>query len=297
MTSLIPRITLALTFASGFVFASRALAQEAPPSLLGSETATTGKEDVATAGFQAPVALPEESRDATELKLSAGGLLAGGNAESIAASTAAKGRARRDSNQVEGALAANYGRATPEGSSAMETNVENLQGKLRYDRFITDEIALFVALTGLRDRFQGLDMRLNLDPGVAYYFIDVEKHRLWVEIGYDYQYELRREDAVADAAAAGTPIERSEDQHAARLFLGYENNLSDAFAFDTGLEYLQPFEETEGWRLNWNVGISSAIGGNFSLAVTFLLRYDHAPLPGIKETDYTTALSLVYQLI
>lgn len=278
-------------------FALRAHAQEAPASLLKSDTATTGKEDVATAGFEAPAAKPEESKDASEMKLSAGGMLAGGNSQSLAATIATKGRVRREANQLDGAIAANYGRSAPEGEDKTETTVENLQGKLRYDRFLTDEVALFLALSGLRDRFQGLDVRLNLDPGIAYYFIDAERHRLWAEIGYDYQFELRREDAVVAAAAAGTPIDRSDDQHAARLFLGYENNLSESFAFDTGLEYLQPFTGTEGWRVSWNVGISSAIGGNFSLATTFLLRYDHDPLPGIKNTDYTTALSLVYQLL
>lgn len=279
------------------VFALHAHAQEAPAGLLKADAASTGKEDVATAGFEAPAAKPGEGKDASELKLSAGGMLAGGNAQSLAATTAAKGRVRRDANQLDGAIAANYGRSAPEGQDKTETTVENLQGKLRYDRFLTDEVALFLALSGLRDRFQGLDIRLNLDPGVAYYFIDQDKHRFWAEIGYDYQFELRREEAVVAGAAAGTPIDRSDDQHAARLFLGYENNLSEAFAFDTGLEYLQPFTGTEGWRLNWNVGISSAIAGNFSLATTFLLRYDHDPLPGIEKTDYTTAVSLVYQLL
>ena len=67
--------------------------------------------------------------------------------------------------------------------------------------------------------------------------------------------------------------------------------------FDTGLEYLQAFKDTENYRINWDLGITSRIGGNFSVATTLNLRYDHNPLPGVKTTDVTSALSLVYQLL
>ena len=49
--------------------------------------------------------------------------------------------------------------------------------------------------------------------------------------------------------------------------------------------------------MNWDAGLTSAIGGNFSLSTTFSLKYDHAPLPAVKELDTSTAVSLVYQLL
>jgi len=273
-----------------------AKAQEEPKSLLGGETATKGSEDVATAGFEASAKV-EESPDTLEIKLSAGGLSSGGNAESLALTAASKLHYRHDKNQLSGAVVGNYGRARPAGAAASETTVENLQGKVRYDRFITKRVALFGAVSALTNRFLGLDYRLNFDPGIAYYFVDEAKHRAWAEIGYDLQYDLRRDDAIAAALAAGTPLDKAEVSHNGRLFLGYENNLSDTFALDTGLEYLQRLSETENWRLNWDLGLTSNIAGNFSLATTFNLRYDNNPLPGIEKTDYTTALSLVYQLL
>jgi putative salt-induced outer membrane protein len=66
---------------------------------------------------------------------------------------------------------------------------------------------------------------------------------------------------------------------------------------DTGLEYLQWLAETERWRLNWDAGLSSSIAGRFSMATTFSLKYDHAPLPGVKDLDLVTALNLVYTLL
>jgi putative salt-induced outer membrane protein len=280
----------------GSTLATPVLAQEEPKSLLGGEKATAGSEDVATSGFEA-VAKAEESPDTLEIKLSAGGLSTGGNAESLALTAASKLHYRHDANQLSGAVVGNYGRAKPAGAASTETTVENLQGKVRYDRFITKRVALFGAVSILTNRFLGLDYRLNLDPGLAYYFVDEAKHRMWAEMGYDLQYDLRREDAIAASIAAGTPLDRSEVSHNGRLFVGYENNLSDTFALDTGLEYLQRLSETENWRLNWDLGLTSNIAGNFSLATTFNLRYDHNPLPGIEKTDYTTAISLVYQLL
>lgn len=287
---------IALGSMLGVALPSPALAQEEPKSLLTGDKATAGSEDVATTGFEA-VAKAEESPDTLEIKLSAGGLSTGGNAESLALTAAGKLHYRHDANQLSSAIVGNYGRAKAAGAASTETTVENLQGKIRYDRFITKRVALFVAVSALTNRFLGLDYRLNLDPGLAYYFIDEAKHRLWGEIGYDLQYDLRREDAIAASLAAGTPLDASELSHNGRLFLGYENNLSETFAFDTGVEYLQRLSETENWRLNWDLGLTSNIAGNFSLATTFNLRYDHNPLPGIEKTDYTTAISLVYQLL
>jgi putative salt-induced outer membrane protein len=162
---------------------------------------------------------------------------------------------------------------------------------------LTSNVAAFIALSGLRDRFQGLDLRLNLDPGLALYFVEVPKHRFWLEAGYDFQYDLRRRSAIREARAENIFLDRAETRHSLRGFLGYENNLSESVTFDTGFEYLQALAETENSRINWDVGLTSRIQGNFSVAVTFNLRYDNNPLPGVEKTDYTSALSLVYQVL
>src|SRR5690606_42098848 len=57
------------------------------------------------------------------------------------------------------------------GSDERETNVENLQAKARYDRFLSDRLTAFAAVSALRDRFQGLALRTNFDPGLAYYIV------------------------------------------------------------------------------------------------------------------------------
>jgi putative salt-induced outer membrane protein len=280
------------------IFTSAAWADDLPAGVMKTQQATKGTESVATSGFESKASIkPEESKDALELKLSAGGVAASGNSRSLAITSSGKFRVRRESNQLTVAMAQNYGRAatTPEADTAV--SVENYQGKTRYDRFLSGGFAVFVAMSGLRDRFQGLDLRLNLDPGVAYYFVDEAKQQLWAEVGYDFQYDFRRADKVLEAFNKGTPIEKAETRHSGRIFLGYSNTLNKAVTLDTGLEYLQALSQTENWRLNWMVGLNSQIGGDFSIATTFNLKYDNNPLPGVKNTDTTTAVSLVYSLL
>lgn len=281
----------------GFFFPSPARAQGAPAGVMKQDSATSGKTDVATEGFATAAANGDAPTDATEVKVQAGGLSASGNSRSLALTATASGRARRGANEVSAAAAANYGRSAAKPSDSMQTTIENFQGKLRYDRFVSERFALFISLTGRRDRFQGLNLRMNLDPGAAYYFVQRPKQQLWGEAGYDFQYDIRRDDAIDAALADGTILAKTKTRHSARLFAGYRNSLNEAVTFNTGVEYLQALPDTEFWRLNWDAGLTAALAAKFSLAVTFSLRYDNQPLPGIKSTDTLTALNLVYRLL
>jgi putative salt-induced outer membrane protein len=157
-------------------------------------------------------------------------------------------------------------------------------------------VSLFLSLSGRRDRFQGLDARLNLDPGLAYYFIAEEKQRLWGELGYDYQYDLRRDEAIAAAAEQGTLLGKTKGRHSARGFLGYHTNVNEHVAFDTGAELLLGIPATENWRLNWLSSLTTALDSRFSLGATFNLRYDHNPLLGVEKLDTVTSMNLICTL-
>jgi putative salt-induced outer membrane protein len=259
------------------------------------DAATSGSTDVATETFEA-AKKAEEAKDATEAKIQAGALMSTGNSRTLAATATGTFRMRRSANELSAAVAANYARAAADRDSSSETTVENYQGKLRYDRFVSEQVALFLGLSARRDRFQGLDLRLNLDPGVAYYFVDRKEMQFWGELGYDLQYDVRRDENIEEAALDGEIVDKTDTRHSARAFLGYRHTLNDNVSFNTGLEYLQGIPDTEFWRLNWDVGLTAAIDERFSLATTFSLRYDNAPLPELATTDTQTAISLVYQL-
>ncbi len=279
------------------------------PLPTGTETvqpATKGTTDVTKDQFQG-VARPgdEDSKDATALSVSAGGLQSSGNSRLLAGTAAQKFRLRRDDNQLRQALAGNYGRtAVPSGP--WQTNVQNVQGMVRYDRFIGD-VAPFLALQERSDRFQGLLLRSQVDPGAGYYFLNRKTLLLWTEVGYDFLYDIRRNDSrtVLDANGApvldanGAPVLLSKTQvvHSGRLFLGYEQSLSSGATFNADVEYLQGLSDTSIYRINSGAGVTANLWRSLSISFTFGEQYESKPLPGKKSLDTTSAVSLVYTLI
>lgn len=291
--------SISCSLLAGTMLLSRTSHAAAPiaDSLVKSSQASSGNTDVAGSGFEKAEKPPAEAKDTTELQISAGGLAAAGNSRSMAATSSGKFRWRRGSDLIGAAIAANYAQSSPAKGEAMRTTVENLQGKIRYDRFLAGSFAVFMGASARRDRFQGLNLRLNFDPGVEYFFIDQEKQQLWGELGYDLQYDVRRREALDAAAASGTSLDKTETRHSGRLFAGYSSSLSDTVKVSTGLEYLQALANTTNYRLNWDGSVNSSVGKGFSIATAVSVRYDHNPLPNIDKTDITTSLSLVYNLL
>lgn len=298
MNRTIQRTALAtLTGLTATVLAPATFAQTAG-SLLAAKPAAPATTEVATSGFdKSDVAAATQATRVTELQLSAGGITSSGNAQLLAVTGAGRFKARRENNQLSLTLAGNYSESAPKPDQELQTTLQNIQGKARYDRFFGKGFAGFLSLSGRNDRFQGLVLRTNFDPGLAYYFVDRDKQQLWTELGYDYQFDLRRDSALDAAAKTGLILDKTQERHSTRAFVGYSGSINSLVGLNTGLEYLQGLPETKYWRINWDVGITSAIGSKFSLSTTFNVRYDHAPLPTVKRTDTITAVNLVYQLL
>ena len=292
-----------LVAVSGAVSSGTAQAQprRAPlPAGLSSQVpASAGSTQVVKEGFLAVVPVAAGSKDGTTLKLSAGGLLSAGNSRNLALTGAADYFQRRGSSQFSALAAVNYGRSAQDQDLPSETTVENYQGTVRYDYFFAGSLAGFGAVSARRDRFQELDLRLNFDPGLAYYFIDEKDQRLWSELGYDLQFDVRREEAVNASLAdldETNDLAHTEVRHSVRVFAGYVNQVGTAVKFNAGVEYLQNVTEAKNARVNVDLGLTSQINGSFSIATTFSLKFDNNPVPGVETTDLVTALNLVYTL-
>jgi len=268
-----------------------------PESLLEGNKATEGNTDVASSGFELPYHAKPDAKDATEFVISAGGLASAGNSRSLAVTSAGRFRLRRGSDQLGAGIAANYAESAIDKGQGLQTTVENFQGKLRYDRFLAGSFAAFAALSARHDRFQGLDLRINLDPGFSYYLIDQAEQQMWLEAGYDFQHDVRSADAITNAYASGWSLGKTNDRHSLRAFVGYASELSDSVSVATGLEYLQGLDSAANSRLNWDGALNSAIGKGFSIATAVSVRYDHNPIPTIEKTDVVTSISLVYHLL
>lgn len=301
---------IGLTAAALSLFPTLAWAQpaEEPKGTLATDPASSGATDLEGTDEFAKAADVDAAKadDATEADISAGGLFSTGNARAISLTGTGNVRVRRKIHQFGAQFAGNYGRAAIDANTDPETTVGNVQGRVRYDIFVHDRISLFAMATARHDPFQGLELRLNIDPGVAFYVLKDPKHRLWTEVGYDYQYDYRTFDAILEKDDDGNVIrdadgdpniiaERDRHNHAARLFGGYANNINEHVTFSTGVEYLQSFLAAKRWRMNWDTSLSASLVGNLGVAATFTVRIDNDPAPNIEKVDTITAFSLVYR--
>ncbi|HEY8073423.1 MAG TPA: DUF481 domain-containing protein [Labilithrix sp.] len=294
-------LRLSLTLAV-FSFSAPALAQEPAAPTGGPPPEAKALVEAPKDATDAPKI--EKKLDGTNVTVSAGGLLTTGNARLFAFSGNGIWDTRWHDNGFGASILGNYGQGAPAGS-AVQVTAENVQGRLRYDRYLLDELALFVINTGRHDRFQGLDFRYNLDPGVKYLFLSDSAHLLWGELGYDLQHDIRRNEdrvvldanknPVVDPATGQVQLlDKTQTDHSIRVFAGFKNAFNKEVNLSLGLEYLQSVVDVDRYRVNADALLAAKIGGGLAFGVGTSLRFDHQPLPGKEKLDTATTLSLIY---
>jgi putative salt-induced outer membrane protein YdiY len=242
--------------------------------------------------LSAPGAAPQ---DITSLNLSAGGAMATGNTGSYLILAGGDFRLVRQPHAltINAAFAYGEARTVPnDNESPLEPTVRNINAKAKYDLFLDQMDALFIA-TGFRwDPFAGLAHRNSGQIGYGRYFIAEAKHRFWVEVGYDLTGTKYMQ--VPNKPA---PDKSSDIVHSARAFLGYENQLNEAVTYLGGIEGLIDVEKPGASRLNWDNALRSTLSNAFKLELRFRLAYDAQPVSNAKKLDTATAISLLYSLI
>jgi hypothetical protein len=269
--------------------ARAAVAQEGAPPPEAKALVEAPKEDAA-----APAA--ENNLDGTTVTLSAGGMSATGNSRQLAMTANGVFDTLFDKNGIGVSVLGNYGRGAPPGQP-VETTTENLQGRLRYDRYLIDRLSVFLINTGRHDRFQGLDFRYNLDPGVKYLFVREQATSLWGELGYDFQYDIRRDDdriVRDDTGAIVAVLDKTQTDHSLRAFAGFKQAFNEEVTLSTGVEFLQSLIEKDRSRLNFDALFAAKVGGGLAVGLGFSARFDNAPLPGKEKLDTSTTVSLIY---
>ncbi len=305
-----------------------------PPDLALAVTAPKGP------GAAPPAPIPP-SLDTTNIALSAGGQYAAGNSKLGAVTGLGKLDLRRDNNAFGFSLLGNYARAfvvpvappgtplgTPSPPGSWQTSTENIQAKLRYDRFFTRDFSGFLQVTGTHDAFQAITFRFNLDPGAKFLILNSQATKLWGEVGYDFQYDQNFTDANGiEQAGSGGPaldlqgfpyvINQNDTIHSGRLFAGFQQSFNKEVALNLGVEYLQGFAGSGGGvpplppgstamtadrvsisltasRINADALLTAHVGAGFSIGLGSSAKYNSAPLPGKLNVDSSGTISLIY---
>jgi putative salt-induced outer membrane protein YdiY len=281
----------------------QATTARAQPALTGAPPADAkALVDAPTGPGDAPVIA--KPKDATSATVSAGAQLATGNSRQLAATANGIFETRFGDNSIGAAVLGNYGEGAAQGAALVET-AANIQGRVRYDRYVSDDASLFFIVTGRQDRFQGLFFRLNLDPGVKYLFVNRPKTTFWGELGYDFQYDDRYNSARYVLDASGDRVvdpvtnqwewvDKTAVDHSVRAFVGAKHAFNEQVNLAGGVEYLQSVVEAKRGRLNFNLLFVAKVSAGASVGLGFSARYDNDPLPGKQDLDTATTVNLLY---
>ena len=114
---------------------------------------------------------------------------------------------------------------------------------------------------------------------MGYRLIDTSRTLLSVEAGPGYR--------IAKVRDTG----EQKDAVFARFYSNFRHELSDTARLTNDLLVTIDHITT---RVDDTVALTSKLFGNVSGRVSFNVRHDTDPLPGVKETDTLTKFSLVY---
>lgn len=236
--------------------------------------------------------------DDTLWTLSLGGTVNTGNTRSVALAAGTNLAIRRGPHLISMGAQWTYGRASVRTAGAFgpwQQNADNLNGRLRYDYFITDNDAVYAVAAARRDHFAGLDSRIQLQAGYARNIFAEDKHRFWGEVGYDVTLDNFFPNPLVDPMSMQV-LDNTGVFHSARIFVGYDNHISERWTLLTGLEGLIDVQTIENVRLNWLSELGLSIVDGLAAKLQYTLRYDNLPVVGTGKLDTITILNLTYTL-
>lgn len=187
---------------------------------------------------------------------------------------------------------------------AKVVSTNNALARARYDRFLTDNNALYgIAALG-RDKIAGKDLFGGGQAGYSRLLLKNEQHLVVGEFGYDFSYE-------SYFAPTANPVA----VHSARVFVGeawklssstglYGNvealfnlnkedeafNVSKRMPTGSAAKGVDAFADT---RVNAKAGLTTTLSKNFSFGFGFSFRYDQNPAvlaipkPAVVGATYT----------
>ena len=164
-------------------------------------------------------------------------------------------------------------------SNSVET-ARYFMGGLRYEKQLSNHFGIFIGETFEKDKFAGIDKRYMTDVGGKYRFIESETTKLFSELGYRYMHEERLDGTFAFS-------------NYARFYSEWEHKWNENFSSKYWAEVLPNISEPKDWQFNTELSLIAVLNNIFSVKTGVLLRYDHAPAPGIlfkTDTLFTTAL-------
>lgn len=151
---------------------------------------------------------------------------------------------------------------------------------VRGERAWTPRVSLFGQYDYLRDLFAGLEHKNVVSGGVSFKTFERPRHSLLVDGGFGVTDERR---LAADDLSAAVLLGGVE----------YKLKVSETTDLTEDVRYEQSLDHGADWRLDNTAAVVTKINSIFSLKLSNVVRYAHAPVMGFETTDTVTSVALV----
>ncbi len=167
------------------------------------------------------------------------------------------------------------------GKNDGEINNNMAEGFGQYNYLFTERLYGYLRADALYDAIAAIDYRVNLSPGVGYYFLKSKATTLSGEVGPGYVFE--KKGGVADNYATIRFGER------------FEQKLGEKVRLWQSLSYLPQVTDFGNYQLNAEIGISAPLGKDLSLRVVAADIFNSRPAPRKKQNDLMLVSGIEYK--
>lgn len=157
-------------------------------------------------------------------------------------------------------------------------------GNIRGDYKIDKVLAVFAGVGFDRNRFAGIERRLEQQAGLQARVFASAMDTLRIEGGGSLTQQKGTDGTEADFPAA-------------RGAAAWRHGFTPAAYFQQNVEWIPNLKETEDWRFNSESSVVAPISSNIGLKLSYVVRFDNLPQVGFSELDriFTTGIQITFE--
>jgi putative salt-induced outer membrane protein len=178
------------------------------------------------------------------------------------------------------------------GRSAGITAAQRWDARFESDYKVNAKVFTFGALSYQDDQFSGFQYQASGSAGIGYKFIDSDSTKFTAQVGVGYR-SLRPEDLIKDAS--GAVVQRIPGDTSSDAVATAGINFSHAFNDSTKVTDKLLLESgSSNTSIKNDLALEVKMSKTLALAAGIGVRDNTKPPAGLRRTDTTTTLNLVY---
>ncbi len=198
-----------------------------------------------------------------------------GNSDTIMFNARIQALRKWDKNELNLAADATYGEA-----NSVKNN-DSFRFSAQYNRLFTEQLYGYILTDYLHDDIADVSYRVNVGPGLGYYFIKNERTVLSAEAGPTVVFE----DVGGQYKSYLT----------ARVGEKFQYKLSDRARIWQKAEFLPQIDDFNNYLFNFEIGIETDITKSVKLEFYVVDNYDNEPATGRKKNDIKFVAGVKYK--